>query len=263
MLVLPFPNFDPVLVQMGPLKIHWYGLAYAAGIVLGWKYALYLAKRYVPTILPQYLDGFVTWIVVGIVVGGRFGHILFYDLSHYISHPVEILMTWKGGMSFHGGLAGAVIAAFIYCRRLRIPLFVFGDILTSACTIGLGLGRITNFINAELYGITTDLPWGVVFPNAGAMPRHPSQLYEAFGEGALLWIVLHQAWKIPGLRSQPGRITGLFFMGYGIVRFLVEYVREPEIIYAVAGCAITQGQVLSLPLIALGAWWLRRQAKKN
>ncbi len=259
MLVLPFLNFDPVLLQLGPLKVHWYGLAYAAGIILGWKYALYLAKKYVPAVLPNHLDTFVTWAVVSIVIGGRLGHVVFYDLGHYINHPAEILMTWKGGMSFHGGLIGVIVATAFYYRRLNIPFFQFADILTAASTIGLGLGRITNFVNAELYGTVTDLPWGVVFPNAGPLPRHPSQLYEAFGEGLVLWVLLNQAWKTPALRNQPGRITGLFFMGYGIIRFLVEYVREPEIAYSLAGCVITQGQLLSLPLVVMGAYWLRRK----
>lgn len=259
MLVLPFPNFDPVLLTVGPLKIYWYGLAYAAGIIMGWKYALYLAKRYVPLILPQYLDTFITWAVVGIVVGGRLGHVIFYDLAHYMNHPAEILMTWKGGMSFHGGLIGVIVATALYCRRLDIPFFTFADILTAASTFGLGLGRLTNFVNAELYGRVTDLPWGIVFPQAGFLPRHPSQLYEAFGEGLMLWLLLNHAWKIPSLRNQPGRITGLFFMGYGVIRFLVEYVREPQIVYSLGGGIITQGQVLSLPLVILGLYWLYRK----
>ena len=259
MFSIAFPNFNPVLLQMGPLKVHWYGLAYAAGIMMGWKHAIYLAKAYVPSLLPKYLDTFVTWIVLGIVIGGRLGHVVFYELDHYINHPTEILMTWKGGMSFHGGLIGVIVAALLYWRRLNIPFFTFADILATASTIGLGLGRIANFINAELYGTVTDLPWGVIFPHAGTLPRHPSQLYEAFGEGLLLWLLLNQAWKFSILRNQPGRITGLFFIGYGVIRFLIEYVREPEIFYTVGTIMITQGQLLSLPLIAIGTYWLCRR----
>ncbi len=254
-----FPSFDPVLIQIGPVKVHWYGLAYAAGIILGWRYAIYLAKNYVTTVGAKQLDNFVAWAVVGIIVGGRLGHVLFYDLGHYLNHPFEIIMTWKGGMSFHGGLIGVMIVTFIYCQRHAIPLFQFADILAAAAPIGLGLGRLANFINNELYGRVTEVPWAVYFPHAGPLPRHPSQLYEAFAEGFLLWFCLAWAWRRPWLRNHPGRITGLFLLGYGLMRFLVEYVREPEIIYPIGGCLLTQGQMLSVPLVIVGMYWLKRK----
>jgi phosphatidylglycerol:prolipoprotein diacylglycerol transferase len=241
--------------------VYWYGVAYAIGIIMGWRYSRYLVKTYLPNFSSQYLDNFVTWIVVSIVLGGRLGHILFYDLSHYLNHPIEIFMTWKGGMSFHGAFIGCAIGIAIYCYRFKIPFLRFCDILATSCTFGLGLGRLTNFINGELYGTVSDVPWAVVFPHGGNLPRHPSQLYEAFGEGFLLWVVLHYAWKIPALRDQPGRITGIFALNYGLVRYLVEYVREPEIIYNWSGFVITQGQLLSLPLMVAGIYWLWPQKK--
>lgn len=261
MFILPFPAIDPILFQVGPLKIHWYGLAYAMGIIFGWRYSRYLVKTYLPNFSPQYLDNFVTWIVVSIVLGGRLGHILFYDVNHYLKYPIEILMTWKGGMSFHGALVGCAVGTALYCYRFKIPFLRFCDICTTSCAVGLGLGRLANFINGELYGTVSNVPWGVIFPQGGPLPRHPSQIYEALGEGFLLWIALHYAWKVACLRDQPGRITGIFALGYGLVRFLIEYVREPEILYNWGWCPITQGQLLSLPLVIAGFYWLWPQKK--
>jgi phosphatidylglycerol:prolipoprotein diacylglycerol transferase len=256
MLSLPFPNIDPILFHIGPVKVHWYGIAYAVGIILGWLYSRYLVRTYLPDLSYQYLDNFITWIVVSIVVGGRLGHIIFYDFHHYLQNPIEIFMTWKGGMSFHGALVGCLLGITLYCYKINISFLRFCDICASSCTIGLGLGRIANFINNELYGTVSNVPWAVVFPERGIFPRHPSQIYEAFGEGFLLWLVLHFAWKISVIRNQPGRIAGIFALQYGIVRFLVEYVREPEILHNWCGMVITQGQLLSLPLIVLGIYWL-------
>lgn len=261
MFVLPFPAIDPVLLHLGPLKIHWYGIAYAVGIIFGWRYSRYLVKNHLPNFSPQYLDNFVTWLVMSIVLGGRLGHILFYDLQHYLKYPAEILMTWKGGMSFHGALIGCAVGAALYCYRYKISFLRFCDICTTSCTIGLGLGRLANFINGELYGTVSNVPWAIIFPHGGPLPRHPSQIYEAFGEGFFLWILLHYAWKVPSLRNHPGRVTGLFSLGYGLTRFFIEYVREPEILYHWGALTITQGQLLSLPLICLGTYWLVRQKK--
>ncbi len=257
--MLIFPNFNPIAFSLGSLKVHWYGLAYAVGVILGWRYAVFLTKHYVPAFSAKILDNFVTWALIGIIAGGRLGHVFFYDLGYYLDHPAEIIMTWKGGMSFHGGLLGVTIVTILYCRRFSLPLLKFSDVLAAAAPIGLGLGRFTNFINQELYGKVTDVPWSVFFPKAGPLPRHPTQLYEALGEGLFLWILLAWAWRTPQWRHQPGRITGLFLFGYGVVRFLVEFWREPEILYPVVTMVITQGQLLSLPLVLLGGYWLKRR----
>ena len=260
MLILPFPIIDPVLIQLGPLKVHWYGIAYIAGIVGGWHYALWLAKRYTNVITKQNIDDYITLAVISIVLGGRLGHILFYDFFYYLHHPLEILMTWKGGMSFHGGFMGIVISTIVFCRKRKIPLFAFADILAAVAPLGLFFGRLANFINGELYGRVTDVPWAMIFPYAGPLPRHPSQLYEAALEGLALLIILYWGWTKTSLSKTPGRLTGLFMLGYGISRILIEFVREPEPGLFYSG--ITIGQVLSLPLLILGLYWfsLRKDA---
>ncbi len=254
---LPFPSINPVLFELGPLKIHWYGIAYVVGILLGWRYAIYLVRHYATHLKEQYFDDFVTWIVVGIVVGGRLGHIVIYEFSHYMRHPLEILMTWKGGMSFYGGLLGVIISTLIYCKRKSINPLEFSDVVAAVVPIGLGLGRVANFINGELYGRVSDVPWAVEFPQGGGFPRHPSQLYEAFLEGFVLWLILAFAWHRTNLYKTPGKITGLFLIGYAVSRFLVEYVREPDSVYHLASFSFTTGQLLALPMIGLGAFWLR------
>lgn len=257
-MALSFPHFNPILIQIGPLKIYWYGLSYALGIILGWKYSLFLVKKYAPSLSKSYFDAFVIWAVMGVILGGRLGHIIFYQWDYYLAHPLEIFMTWKGGMSFHGGLLGVVIGALIFCHKHKINFFKFADVWTTVAPIGLGMGRIANFINGELYGTRTSLPWGIVFPRDHLhLLRHPSQLYEAIGEGLILGLLLRQAWKKDFFCTVPGRITGLFFLGYGIIRFFVEYVREPEIVYWFSHFYITQGQILSIPLICLGMYWIK------
>ncbi|MBY0281061.1 MAG: prolipoprotein diacylglyceryl transferase [Alphaproteobacteria bacterium] len=250
-----FPSIDPVLLSIGPIKIHWYGVAYIAGILAGWKYALYLARHYASDLKEKDFDDFVTWIVIAIIVGGRLGHILIYEAGYYFSHPLEILMTWRGGMSFYGGLVGVIIATLIYCKRRSINPFRFADVMAATVPIGIGLGRIANFINGELYGRVTDVPWAVEFPSGGFLPRHPSQLYEAALEGLFLFLMLGFVWHRTQLSKTPGRITGLFLMGYAVSRFLVEYVREPDIVYNVLSLSLTTGQLLALPFFIIGMFW--------
>lgn len=250
-----FPNIDPVLLSIGPLKVHWYGIAYIIGIVAGWRYALYLVRHYAPDLKEKDFDDFVTWIVIAIIVGGRLGHILIYEAGYYFSHPLEILMTWRGGMSFYGGLVGVIIATLIYCKRRSINPFRFADVMAATVPIGLGLGRVANFINGELYGTITDVPWAVEFPQGGLLPRHPSQLYEAFLEGLVLFLILGFVWHRTKLSKTPGRITGLFLVGYAVSRFLVEYVREPDIVYTILSMPFTTGQLLALPFLAIGVFW--------
>lgn len=254
MYTIPFPMIDPVMFQLGPLKVHWYGIAYVVGIVLGWQYAVFLAEKYTTTIKRQHIDDFVLWALFGIVIGGRLGQVLFYDPVHYFANPEQIMMVWKGGMSFHGGLLGLTIALVLFCKKYKLPFLVMADLISAVGPIGLFLGRIANFINGELYGRVTDVPWAVIFPYGGNLPRHPSQLYEAFLEGLLLLIILNIAWHLRKIRDVPGRITGIFLLGYGLARILVETVREPEVMgYLWMGT--TWGQWLSLPLVIAGLFF--------
>lgn len=252
-------NFDPVFLSLGPLTIYWYGVSYVVSLLLGAWYVQYLVKQHQLPIAPEHIDRFVGWMIVGVIVGGRLGHILFYDLTYYCHNPLQIFMTWKGGMSFHGGLVGAVAVAFLFCKQYKIHPWVFGDLLAAATPIGLGFGRVANFINQELYGTVTSLPWGCVFLRVDNFSRHPSQLYEAFLEGFMLFFILFVLWvkKIP--LKKPGICIGVFLFLYGIFRFCVEFVREPEGFFFF----LTTGQALSLPMMGAGMVVLIVSIKAN
>ncbi len=250
-LALPFPSIDPVAFSVGAFPIRWYGLAYFFGLLLTWRYCLSLCALF-PKVSRKQVDDFLIWGLIGVIVGGRLGHVLFYDFYHYLQNPLEILQTWKGGMAFHGGLLGVSLAFVMYTRRHYIPLLSFSDLASCGVPIGLFLGRFANFVNGELYGRVTDVPWAVYFPSGGYVPRHPSQLYEAFLEGALLWGLLWIAVRIPVLRSEKGILTGLFLMGYGSARIVSECFREPEALWEIGGVVLTYGQLLSLPLLGFG-----------
>lgn len=250
---MPFPNIDPVAFTVFGFAIHWYGLAYVLAFILGSKYvekAFEKAPAHT-NLQKEDAEKILTWIILGVLIGGRLGYVLFYNLEFYANNPIETLKLWQGGMSFHGGLLGVALATYFYSRKNKIKFLDLTDRLVPAFCIGLFLGRIANFINGELYGRITDLPWGVVFPHAGPLPRHPSQLYEAFLEGGLLFIALH----IISKRSpQTGVLSGLFLIGYGIFRGLVEFVRVrdsqlSEGLFEV----ISMGQILSLPMILVGS----------
>jgi phosphatidylglycerol:prolipoprotein diacylglycerol transferase len=259
--VLPFPMIDPVIVQIGPVAIHWYGLAYVVGILGGWWYArtiagtarLWLPGR--PAMTPMDFDDFIIWAAVGIVLGGRVGYVLFYDFAKYAADPAEILAVWSGGMSFHGGFLGMVVAMIVFARRRGIPVWSLFDVLGAVSPIAFFLVRCTNFINSELWGRPTDVPWAFVFPNGGPEPRHPSQLYEAGLEGIVLLIVVGWlVWK-RGKLARPGFVAGAFAAGYGLSRIFVEFFRVPDVqLGYLAGGWLTMGMVLSLPMVAAGAW---------
>ena len=258
--------FDPVALQIGPIAIRWYALAYIAGFVLGWRYALWLTRR---TTLPPdrlALDDFLTWAVVGTILGGRLGYVLFYNFDEYLQAPATILEIWKGGMSFHGGMLGVTAAIILFAWRRGFSPLLLGDVVAAAAPIGLFFGRIANFINGELWGRVTDLPWAFVFPSGGPQPRHPSQLYEAGLEGLLLFLVLLPLAASARIRSKPGIILGTFITWYGVSRFLVEFVREPDaqLGYLMGTDWFTRGQELSLPMIVIGIavviWAARRPA---
>tara|TARA_R110002110_G_scaffold107405_1_gene268833 strand:- start:3549 stop:4379 length:831 start_codon:yes stop_codon:yes gene_type:complete len=259
---IPFPNIDPIALELGPLVIRWYSLAYIAGILLGWRYCLRLARR--DTLRPnaQDLDDFVTWAVVGIVLGGRIGYVLFYKASYYLHNPLEALKVWEGGMSFHGGLLGVLLTIVILSRRRGISPLALGDLVAAAAPIGLFFGRVANFVNGELFGRVAEVPWGVIFPRGGELPRHPSQLYEALLEGVVLFAVMAVLARRPGIRARVGFLTGVFLVGYGFSRTFVELFREPDAHLGFIVGPITMGQILSAPMILLGLYLMIRARRK-
>jgi phosphatidylglycerol:prolipoprotein diacylglycerol transferase len=248
---IPFPAIDPVAISFGPLAIRWYALAYIVGLLIGWRYCLALASRPPYLVGRQNVDDFLVWATLGVVLGGRLGYVLFYMPGYYASHPLEALYVWHGGMSFHGGALGVTLAILLFTRARKIPLFAFSDIITAAIPIGLFFGRIANFINGELYGRATQVPWAMIFPNGGAIPRHPSQLYEAFCEGVLLFLLLFAAERML-MRRRPGVITGLFLAGYAVARMSGEVFREPDAQLGFLIFGTTMGQLLSIPVLVAG-----------
>ncbi|MBM3601519.1 MAG: prolipoprotein diacylglyceryl transferase [Alphaproteobacteria bacterium] len=259
--VLPFPAIDPVAIEIGPLAVRWYALAYIAGLVGGWRYALWLAQRPPAQVPRERLDDFIVWATLGVLIGGRLGFVLFYKTEFFIEHPAEIFMVWQGGMSFHGGLIGVVVACIWFALRHRIPVLGFGDIIAAVAPIGLLCGRLANFINGELFGRPTDVPWAMVFPMGGPQPRHPSQLYEAALEGALLLIVLFVLVRFADALRRPGLTLGALLLGYGLARSTAELFREPDALFVLGGLPITIGQALSLPMILVGILLVVRAAR--
>lgn len=256
LLTLPFPDFDPILIQIGPFAIRWYALAYIAGILLGWLYARRIIANTAlwggraPLTIAEF-DDFIVWVTFGIILGGRVGYVLFYNPAYFAANPAEIVQLWHGGMSFHGGFTGCVIAVLLFARRRKIPTLSLGDITCAVAPIGLFLGRLANFINAELWGRPSDVPWAMVFPNGGPLPRHPSQLYEAGLEGLLLLGVLAFAIRFGALK-RPGMVTGLFAVGYALARSFCELFREPDAQLGFLWGGLTMGMLLSVPLCLAG-----------
>jgi phosphatidylglycerol:prolipoprotein diacylglycerol transferase len=252
LLALPFPAINPNLVEIGPFAIRWYAIAYMAGFVLGWLYGKRLiAERSLwrePPGDPALFDDFLVWVAFGVILGGRLGHILIYEPAYYLAHPAEMVKIWHGGMAFHGGLLGAVIAIIVFARRYGVPLLSYLDVTAAVVPIGLFFGRIANFVNGELWGRATDVPWAFVFPEAGPEPRHPSQLYEAFLEGVVLFALLRIAIRLGALK-RPGLVAGLFALGYGLARSMAELFREPD---GYVGGVLTTGTALSVPVMVIG-----------
>ena len=258
--MLPYPNIDPVAIHLGPLAIRWYSLAYIGGIMFGWWiFAAEHKKHPIPGLTKKILDDMVMWAVGGIILGGRLGHVLFYNFSYFIHHPIEIFYVWQGGMSFHGGMLGFAAAFYLFCRKHRIHYWAVMDMLACAAPIGLFFGRIANFINGELYGRVTDVPWGIVFPHGGDMPRHPSQLYEAGMEGILLFALLMFLLKCTRARQKEGLLAGVFLVGYACARMIAECFREPDEFLGFIFAHVTMGQLLSLPMLALGLYLIFRR----
>jgi phosphatidylglycerol:prolipoprotein diacylglycerol transferase len=253
MLILPYPAIDPVALEIGSIKIHWYGIAYVVGILLGWRFWIMLLSRLELPLARKDIDDFIPWATLGIVAGGRIGHALFYNLDYYIHKPWEVLYIWQPGMSFHGGLLGVILVARCFTAKRQIPRWTFGDILAAGTPIGLFFGRIANFINGELYGRAADTSWAMIFPNGGPIARHPSQLYEAFLEGIFLFALMaFLSLRLRWPEKRPGAQLGVFLTGYGLARIFVECFREPDgqIGYLLGGS--TLGQWLSLPLVIIG-----------
>jgi phosphatidylglycerol---prolipoprotein diacylglyceryl transferase len=260
--VLLFPQFDPVIVQVGPLAIRWYALAYITSLVLGWRLVRRFARLAPPVASDLQVDDFLTWATLGVVLGGRLGYVLFYQPQVYLAHPGMILAVWEGGMSFHGGMLGVAAAISIFCYRNAIPLLGFADRIAIVAPMGLGLGRVANFINGELWGRPAPdwLPWAMKFPRAPDCPsfpdmcvaRHPSQLYEALMEGVVLFAVMFVLSRSERLRARFGLLTGVFLCGYGIARIIGEYFREPDAFLGFLAFGATMGQILSLPMVLAG-----------
>jgi phosphatidylglycerol:prolipoprotein diacylglycerol transferase len=252
--VLLFPQFNPVIVQLGPLAIRWYALAYITGLVLGWRLVRRLVRRTPAVATPEQVDDFLTWATLGVVLGGRLGYVLFYQPGFFLAHPLQIFAVWTGGMSFHGGMLGVGIAIFWFCRRQHIPILGFADRIAVAAPIGLGLGRIANFINGELWGRPAPawLPWAMIFPEAGPVPRHPSQIYQALMEGFLLFVLMFVLSRREALRARFGMLTGIFLIGYGIARIIGEFFRQPDPFLGFLWDGATMGQLLSAPMVLAG-----------
>ncbi|MPT21764.1 MAG: prolipoprotein diacylglyceryl transferase, partial [Starkeya sp.] len=266
LLALPFPNIDPVLIELGPFAIRWYALAYIGGLLFGW----WMAKRLCSSpalwggqapIKPEEFDDAVVWIAVGVILGGRIGYVLFYNLPFYAENPLQAFTLWHGGMAFHGGFLGSILAMYLFCRRRGLPFVSMLDIAASVVPVGLFLGRLANFINGELWGRPTDVAWAFVFPHGGPEPRHPSQLYEAGLEGLAIFLILQLAIRA-GALARPGTVAGMFVFLYGCARIFVEFFREPDpqLGYLFGGW-LTMGMLLSLLMLALGSWliWRARQ----
>lgn len=261
---MPYPEIDPVILQLGPLSFRWYGFMYLVGFVTSY----FLVRRQIAVTTTSHaekerdfylLDALVVWLVLGVVIGGRLGYVLFYNPTYFFSHPLEILATWQGGMSFHGGVLGTLFSGWLFAKKHGLNYWQWADRVIVTAPIGLGLGRIGNFINGELFGRPSDVSWAMVFPAGGLLPRHPSQLYEAFLEGFVLFAVL---WPTRYKKWPYGRKTALFFMGYAVVRFLVEFFREPDPqLGFVAFDVLSMGQLLSIALFLAGVWlWHTRKA---
>lgn len=266
--MIEFPNIDPIAFSIGPFAVRWYALAYIAGLV----FAIWYAKRLVatpalwadrkPTATPAQIDDLFIWITLGVILGGRLGYVLFYNPAYFLGNPLDIFRMWEGGMSFHGGFLGVVVALLVYGRRHGMTLDRLLDLGAAATPVGLGLGRLANFINGELYGRAGEVPWAMIFPNdPEQIPRHPSQLYEAALEGLVLFLVIRIATHRFKALSHPGRASGLFALGYGLSRIIVEFFREPDAQLGYFLGFITMGMILSLPLVAIGIWLLLRSRR--
>ncbi len=256
--MLIHPNIDPIAFSIGPLAVRWYGLMYLAGFAAGWWLGLRRISKGMAPVNRQQFDDLLFLAVLGVILGGRLGYVLFYKPAHYLSHPLEIFAIWQGGMSFHGGLLGVMLAMWLAARRHNVDYLRLMDFVAPLTPLGIAAGRLGNFINGELWGRTTDLPWGMVFRGAGDAPRHPSQLYQFALEGLALFALL---WWFSSKPRPRGQVCALFLLGYGVLRFAAEFGREPDAYLGYLALGLTMGQWLCIPLIVGGLWlfaWSRR-----
>ncbi len=251
-MLLIHPSIDPVIVSFGVIQIRWYGMAYVLGFILGIYLIKKINKDYQKKIENKQIDDFFIWSVIAVILGGRIGYVLFYQTATILTNPINILFIWKGGMSFHGGLIGIIISIFLFSKKYSIDFFQLSDLVSIVAPIGLFFGRLANFINVELYGRVTNFPLAMIYPSIDQTPRHPSQLYEAFFEGVVLFLILWSCNKKNYNKNSFGFITSLFLVLYGIFRFLIEFLREPDVHIGLIFNTITMGQLLSVPLIILG-----------
>ncbi|HWB43915.1 MAG TPA: prolipoprotein diacylglyceryl transferase [Hyphomicrobiaceae bacterium] len=268
LLTIPYPAIDPVAIHLGPLSVKWYGLAYMAGLLLGWFYIKYLLRRDAlwpnarPPFPPQQVDDLLLYMTLGVLLGGRLGYVLFYEPRHFLEHPLEIPAVWHGGMSFHGALLGSILAIVAFARRARADMWSVMDLCAAATPMGLFFGRLANFINGELVGRPTTVPWAMVFPGEGPVARHPSQLYEAALEGLVLFLVLLWLTRAKLSLRKPGFTAGAFLLGYGLARSFGELFRQPDPGHILTIGPLTPGIVYSVPMI-LGGYFLLRWAGKR
>lgn len=258
---LPFPDIDPIIFSIGFLHLRWYALAYLVGILLGWFLLKRVTAKPDDPIGHPPLDSLINTGIIGIILGGRLAYVAFYNPSYFLSNPHKILAVWEGGLAFHGGFLGMVLAIIFTARRYQVSMFGLGDLIAIAAPIGIFFGRLANFINGELYGRVSDAPWAVIFPGTNGLPRHPSQIYEALLEGLLLFIILIVAWRM-GARQHKGLLMGIFITGYGLARIMVENFRQPDQQLGFILGGITMGQILSLPMVVIGAWLIQSAFKK-
>jgi phosphatidylglycerol:prolipoprotein diacylglycerol transferase len=253
--MLVHPNIDPIAISIGPLAVRWYGLMYLLGFAAGWWLGNHRIRKGLAPVTRQQFDDLIFLAVLGVILGGRLGYVLFYKPGYYLAHPIEIFYVWQGGMSFHGGLLGVMLAMVIAARKHRIEYLRLMDFVAPLVPLGIAAGRMGNFINGELWGRVTDVPWGMVFRGAGDAPRHPSQLYQFAGEGLALFFIL---WWFSSKPRPKGQVSAVFLMGYGVLRFLAEFAREPDAFLGYLALGMTMGQWLCLPMIiagiALWAW---------
>lgn len=249
-----FPNIDPVAIHLGAFGIRWYSIAYLLGILFSWTLTKKMVTRYPMDIKAEHIDDACFWMTIGMILGGRFGYVFFYNYNFYMEHPSQILAVWHGGMSFHGGMIGVILAMLFYSHKIKVRFLELSDLMVCVVPIGLFFGRIANFINAELFGrITTSVPWAIIFPNGGPLPRHPSQLYEAIFEGLFLFILLFTIWtRCVSVRVKHGLTSGLFLTGYSLARIMLENFREPDAQIGFLFARITMGQVLTIPMLIMG-----------
>jgi phosphatidylglycerol---prolipoprotein diacylglyceryl transferase len=268
LLVIAYPSVDPVALQLGPLSVKWYGLAYIAGLLLGWLYIKRLLAQSdlwragQAPLSPQNVDDLLIYMTIGVLVGGRLGYVLFYEPRHFFNNPLDIAAVWTGGMAFHGGLVGSILAIIIFAHRFNANAWSMLDVCAAATPIGLFFGRLANFINGELWGRPTTVPWAMVFPGADTLERHPSQLYEALLEGAVLFTVLWWLTHRMGALRRPGMVAGAFMLGYGLARSFCELFREPDPGHVLTLGPFTAGILYSVPMMAIGLWMLLDAAKR-